>query len=78
MHPLQIDVSALTDNEIDEKIKELTKKYFLVMKMSPQAANQVLMLLEDYKMEQDNRNLKRQEDMRKTLGTDLDDLINIG
>lgn len=78
MHPLQPDLTALTDNEIDENIKTLTKKYFTVMNVSPSASHQVLMLLEGYREEQQNRQFRKQEEMKKSLGTDFDDLINIG
>jgi hypothetical protein len=78
MHPLQINLATLTDNEVEEKIKELTKKYFTVLQVSPSAGTQVLMLLEDYRAEQQSRQYKKQEEMRKSLGTDFDDLINIG
>ena len=78
MHPLQIELSSLSDNEIDEKIKELTKKYFTVMRVSPSASTQVLMLLEDYRTEQQNRQFSKQDNYKNDLGTDFDDLINIG
>jgi menaquinone-dependent protoporphyrinogen IX oxidase len=69
---------VLTDNELDENIKTLTKRYFTVLNVSPSASFQVVMLLEGYKEEQQNRQFRRQEEMKKSLGTDFDDLINIG
>ncbi len=78
MHPLQPDLTGLTDNEIDENIKVLTKRYFTVMNVSPTASPQVLMLLEGYREEQQSRQFRKQEEMKKSLGTDFDDLINIG
>jgi hypothetical protein len=78
MHPLQINVSDLSDTEIDERIKELTKKYFLAIRVSPTAAEQVVMLLDDYKNEYQVRMERKRSDMAKSMGTDLDDLINIG
>jgi menaquinone-dependent protoporphyrinogen IX oxidase len=78
MHPLQPDLTVLTDNELDENIKTLTKRYFTVLNVSPSASFQVVMLLEGYKEEQQNRQFRRQEEMKKSLGTDFDDLINIG
>jgi menaquinone-dependent protoporphyrinogen IX oxidase len=78
MHPLQPDLTVLTDNEIDENIKTLTKRYFTVLNVSPSASFQVVMLLDGYKEEQQNRQFRRQEEMKKSLGTDFDDLINIG
>lgn len=78
MHPLQINISSLTDSELDEKIKELSKKYFLALKVSPTAAEQVVMLLDDYKFEYQTRLENKRTDSEKTLGNDLDDLINVG
>jgi hypothetical protein len=78
MHPLQINVSNLSDNEIDERIKELTKKYFLAMRVSPTAAEQIVMLLEDYRNEYQLRIDKKRSDVETSMGTNLDDLINIG
>jgi menaquinone-dependent protoporphyrinogen IX oxidase len=78
MHPLQPDLTVLTDHELDENIKTLTKRYFTVLNVSPSASFQVVMLLEGYKEEQQNRQFRRQEEMKRSLGTDFDDLINIG
>ncbi len=77
MHPLQVDISSLTDNEIEDKIKELTKKYFVVLQVSPSASQQVLMLLEDYKAEQQSREFNRQN-TKSDIGDEFDGLINIG
>ena len=79
MHPLQVNITGLTDSEIEDKVRELTKKYFTAMKVSPGVANQILMLLEDYKNEQVAREQKRLEVARKdNLDGKFDDLINIG
>lgn len=79
MHPLQIDLTVLSDADIEEKIKELTKKYFTVLNVSPSASTQVLMLLEDYRAEKDAREMKRVEKSRELAGGDqFDGLINIG
>ena len=78
MHPLQPDLTVLTDHELDENIKTLTKRYFTVLNVSPSASFQVVMLLEGYEEEQQNRQFRRQEEMKRSLGTDFDDLINIG
>ena len=79
MHPLQVDISNISDNELEEKIKELTKKYLTVLKVSPTASTQVLMLLEGYKAEKDSREFRRaQEQSKNGLGDEFDGLINIG
>ncbi len=78
MHPLQIDMSTLTDSVIEERIRELTKKYSTIMRVSPSASGQLLMLLEDYRFEQQSRQMKQQEAMSQQLGDDYDGLINVG
>ncbi len=78
MHPLQVDLSKLSDSDVEEKIRELTKKYTTVLQVSPSASTQLLMLLEDYKNEQQSREQRKNEAMNRELGKDLDDLINIG
>ena len=77
MHPLQIKISSLSDSELDEKIKELSKKYFVALKVCPTTADQIIMLLDDYKFEYQTR-LENRASREKSLGNDLDDLINVG
>ena len=64
--------------DLEEKIRDLTKKYTTVLQVSPSASTQLLMLLEDYKIEKESREQRKIEAMNKDLGKDLDDLINIG
>lgn len=78
MHPLQIDLTKLSDSELEEKIRELSKKYTTVLQVSPSASMQLLMLLEDYQFEQKMREQRKNDAMSKDLGEGLDDLINIG
>jgi len=78
MHPLQPSVSSLSDNELDEKIKELTKKYFMAIRSSPTVAEQIVILLDSYKFEYQVRLDQKRSDLQSSTGTDLDDLINIG
>jgi hypothetical protein len=78
MHPLQINLSKFSDSELEEKVRELSKKYTTVLQVSPTASTQLLMLLEDYKFEQQIREQRKIEAMSKQLGDDFDGLINIG
>lgn len=78
MHPLQANLTTLSDNELEDKIKELTKKYFAAVRVSPTVSTQILMLLEDYKHEQQLREFKKNENSKSELGEDFDGLINIG
>lgn len=76
MHPLQPDITSLTDQELENKITELTKKYFQALRFVPGAAQQVSMMLEGYKWEQQRRIIEKQ---KRTKDDDpaFDDLIKI-
>ena len=76
MHPLQPDITGLSDQELENKITELTKKYFQALRFSPGAANQVSMILEGFKWEQQRRILEKSR-QRHNDDTDFDDLIKI-
>jgi hypothetical protein len=76
MHPLAGDFTNLKDSEVDSKISDLTKKYF--MTSNPGVRSQISALLDTYKQEQRNRQqlaLKKLMDNNKDKG--LDKLINI-
>jgi hypothetical protein len=76
MHPLAGDLVNLKDSEIDSKISDLTKKYF--MTPNPGVRSQISALLDAYKDEQRKRQqlaLKKLMDNNKDKG--LDKLINV-
>jgi hypothetical protein len=73
MHPLQPSLSSLSDKDLDEKIQELTKKYFQAIRFSPSISQQILLLLEGYKQEQQERFLIK----NKKGDDDLNELIKI-
>lgn len=75
-HPLQADITGLSDQELENQISVLTKKYFQALRFVPGAANQVAMLLEGYKWEQQRRAIAKS--LRpKDNDTDFGSLINI-
>ena len=74
LHPYQPDMSALKDAELETKIKELSKRYFQTTNQSLRA--QLLMLLDGYKDEQQQRRLSQIDKMSKRDGG-LDKLINV-
>lgn len=75
IHPL-IDLSAFKDNEIENKIQDLSKKYF--MHGSDQIKMQIVQLLDIYKNELHVRRSKiYEEQFAKTANKGLDSLINI-
>ena len=71
-HPLIDNVSYLSDEQLDENIVKLTKKYFQTR--NPQARQQLQTVLDMYKLEKRDRFIKN----RMNPGnSDLDKLINI-
>jgi hypothetical protein len=76
MHPLSGDLANIKDSELDNKISDLTKKYF--MTRNPGVQTQISALLDSYKEEQRKRQqlaLKKMMDNNRDKG--LDKLINI-
>ena len=72
LHPLEDDLSIYSNQELEKKITELTKKYF--RQRNPQVKQQMQQLLDMYKIELRERIQKEQ---RQKLNLDLDKLINI-
>lgn len=76
MHPLVSNLQAMTMSELENKIADLSKKYFQTH--NPSLQNQISMVLEDYNNELSNR---RQAELTKLIEKSdkgLDKLINIG
>ena len=75
MHPLVGDLSNLKTSEIENKINDLTKKYFLAHHYDLQ--HQITLVLDVYKEE---LSIRRQQDLEKLMESrnkDLDNLINV-
>lgn len=76
MHPLQPDITSLSDQELENKTIELSRKYFQAVRYSPSAANQISMMLEGFRWEAQRRAIERSK--QKNDGeNDLDDLIKV-
>jgi ribosomal protein L29 len=75
MHPLVNDLSNLKDAELENKITELTKKYF--SSRNPSLQQQIIMVLETYKEELARRQQLAYEKMVNSRNKDLDKLINV-
>lgn len=75
MHPLVNDLSSLKDSELEEKISELTKKYFISHNFELQ--QQIAMVLDDYKSELAKRQRDAYDKMMNSRNKDLDKLINV-
>ena len=75
MHPLVTDLSSMKDPELESKINDLTRKYFMTYNPGIQA--QIVAVLDSYKEELDKRRRADYEKMMNTRDKSLDKLINI-
>jgi hypothetical protein len=74
-HPLESDLRELKDNELEEKIQELTKKYYAAARMGyADLLTQLSTFLIIYKEEMSRRNRER---FKNDDNGDLDQLINV-
>ena len=71
-HPLGEDTSVMSDEQLQEKISMLTKKYFQTR--NPEAKSQINLMLDMYKLESRDRLLKKRAN---GSNNDLDKLITI-
>lgn len=74
-NPLVDDFSKLTDPEIENKISDLGRKYFI--SRNPQVQMQIATLLDMYKEELRARRARAQLQSQQNGNSDLDSLINI-
>lgn len=73
-HPLEPDLSSLKDSDIEEKLRELTKKYNQAARLNNQyLLTQVGVFVNIYRNELSNRMLAK----NKNNDTDLDQLIHV-
>ena len=72
LHPLDDDLSIYNNQQLESKIADLTKKF--VRQRNPQVKDQMVLLINSYKMELRERIQKEQ---RQKTNLDLDKLINI-
>jgi len=74
-HPLEEDLSLLKDSEVELKLQELTRKYFLAARMGNAALlTQLNTFVIIYKEELSKRLLAKTQG---TYDTDLNTLINV-
>ena len=72
VHPLA-QFNHLTDTELQEKLDDLNKKYW--MASNPDVRNQIVLMLDSLKLEQENRQIKQKKE--ENQDNNLDNLINI-
>jgi hypothetical protein len=75
MHPLAGDMSTLKDGELESKISDLTKKYFMTNNTGIKA--QIATLLENYRNELSTRRSAEWKKMVENRDKGLDKLINV-
>lgn len=73
MHPLMEDLSIEKTDVIQNRLEELTKKYWSTTNIHVQ--EQIILAIDTFKIELENR--KQQELKNITHEKDLDNLINI-
>lgn len=75
-HPFQEDVTALTDAELDQKIQQVTRKYYQIARLGKaELLTQVQTFVTIYKDEFSRRQATRK--LETNNGDDLDQLINV-
>lgn len=75
-NPLMDNFNDLTDSEIENKISELSRKYFI--SRNPQVQQQIAVILDMFKQELQSRLAKQRLEQQQQNGENgLDNLINI-
>ena len=75
LHPLAVDLTTLKDSEVEEKLQELTRKYFAAQRLGkPELLTQIATFVTIYKQELSRRYLDK---TNSELDGDLDQLINV-
>ena len=74
-HPLAEDFSTLKDIEVENKINDLSRKYWQTP--NPAVKHQISIFLEMYKAEMSVRQAKSLQQLYQKRDKDLDKLINV-
>jgi hypothetical protein len=72
-NPLADNFEDLTDSQIQEKIQDLTRRYYQTR--NPELQNQIAVMLDMFRQEQTTRMYKQKQ--QDDDDPDLDNLINI-
>lgn len=75
MHPLVPELANLKNADIEAKINDLTKKYFMTSNFSVQS--QISSILDVYKEELETRQRAEWQNAVETRNKGLDKLINV-
>lgn len=74
-NPLVDSFEDLNDTQLQEKIQDLSRRYFQTR--NPELQNQIIVMLDMFKQEQTARLYKKQNSDNDDEDSDLDNLINI-
>ena len=76
MHPLFEDTTELSDNDLEEKVTDLTKRYWQTS--NPQAQQQITLLIDSYRLDLETRR-SRQKLANEAINSqsELDKLIKV-
>jgi hypothetical protein len=75
IHPLSEDYTKLKDIEIENKIQDLSKKYFQAQ--NPLVKQQIAIFIDIYKTELSSRRAKQIEQLYQKRDKGLDNLIKV-
>lgn len=75
MHPLIHDLTELKISELENRISDLTRKYFSTA--NPEVRSQIVLVLDTYKSELARRQQEEYEKMIRSRDKDLDKLIKV-
>lgn len=75
IHPLSEDYSKLKDAEVENRIQDLSKKYFQTQNSA--VKHQIAIFIDIYKAELSVRRAKAMEQLHQKRDKDLDSLIKV-
>ena len=75
MHPLVQNLENLKEIELENKINDLTRKYF--QSSNPEVKHQISMILDDYKLALQKKQTIAYQEMMNSRNKDLDNLIKV-
>lgn len=75
IHPLAEDYSQLKDIEIENRLQDLSKKYYQTQNSN--VKQQLAIFIDIYKTELNSRRMKAMEQLYQKRDKDLDNLIKI-
>jgi hypothetical protein len=77
-HPLLDDPSKLKDQDLENKIIDLSRKYGMAARMGQGGvAQQIIVALDMYRAEQHRRQMENTNTVMRKQNKGLDDLINV-